>query len=88
MDDKEAHRLREENIAKTIGNMPAFPCDVFDPDVKGSEQSEGLTKRELFAAMAMQGFLANPQSTQEWLREFLAVSAVGAADALLAELAK
>ena len=47
----------------------------------------GLTKRELFAAMAMQGMLSNPdwpeKNTVDYPR-----NAVRLADALLAELAK
>lgn len=31
---------------------PAFPCDTFDPDVKGPEQWEGMTLRDYFAAHA------------------------------------
>ena len=47
---------------------------------------QGLTKRELFAAMAMQGMLSqNSTSNFMHLRAKLAVEA---ADALLAELAK
>ena len=44
----------------------------------------GLTKRELFAAMAMQGILARDEGTKRGLL----VDAVRFADALLAELAK
>jgi len=61
----------------------------------------GLTKRELFAAMAMQGLLMAPLS--DWAgdssseiakykgipaSQFFAIQSVGYADALLAELAK
>ncbi|QDY48762.1 hypothetical protein [Stenotrophomonas maltophilia] len=46
---------------------------------------EGLTKRELFAAMAMQGFASDPDATG---LEMLAESAVDWADALLAALEK
>ncbi len=45
-----------------------------------------LTKRELFAAMAMQGLCACPNDTNG--PEALAVEAMQYADALLAELAK
>jgi hypothetical protein len=44
----------------------------------------GLTKRELFAAMAMQGMLAHPECPTWNVSE----DAVKAADALLAELEK
>lgn len=36
---------------------PAFPCDVFDPAVRGPEQWEGMTLRDYFAARAMNAFL-------------------------------
>lgn len=39
---------------KTVGFHSAYPCV---PDAKFAS---GLTKRELFAAMAMQGLLSNP----------------------------
>jgi len=49
----------------------------------------GLTKRELFAAMAMQGMYASDQpGYQAGSFESRAESAVKAADALLKELAK
>jgi hypothetical protein len=56
----------------------------------GRERNEyalegGLTKRELFAAMAMQGLLANPAYADHGP---LAPAAVFHADALLAELEK
>lgn len=47
----------------------------------------GLTKRELFAAMAMQGLLSNPDELiSQWDEETVAVSAKRHADALLAAL--
>lgn len=45
----------------------------------------GLTKREYFAAMAMQGLLVDPGEAS-W--QYLAASAVRAADELLIALAK
>ena len=59
----------------------------------GSDCSGSLTKREMFAAMAMQGMLAqvddnsNP-TTWEGNPSNMARIAVTCADALLAELAK
>lgn len=35
-------------------NEPAFPCQV----IEGQAYNQGITKREYFAAMAMQGVLA------------------------------
>lgn len=65
---------------------PAFPLQR--GEVLGAH--DGLTKRELFAAMAMQGVLSNrvyepPRRTKI---AGMAKDAVSAADALLAELAK
>jgi hypothetical protein len=49
----------------------------------------GLTKRELFAAMAMQAILSNPNEEMvKWDEEFVAHSAREHGDALLAELEK
>jgi hypothetical protein len=52
----------------------------------------GLTKRELFAAMAMQGMTGTMQLTTNPYRGgeqvYLASAAVACADALIAELAK
>ena len=50
----------------------------------------GLTKRELFAAMAMQGILGNAYWNEhgDYTPEGVAKSARDYADALLAELAK
>jgi hypothetical protein len=46
-----------------------------------SDESEGLTKREYFAAMAMQGLIAWPTGTQD-----IAAEAVEHADALIKAL--
>jgi hypothetical protein len=46
---------------------------------------EGLTKREYFAAMALQGICSN---TSAWIGQPLAVSAVKMAEDLLEELDK
>lgn len=53
----------------------------------------GLTKRELFSAMALQGLLSDTRivdgfSDIKKFKEHLAKASVGYADALLAELAK
>jgi len=69
------------------GDKPAYAavCDNSNPYLQ-----EGLTKREYFAAMAMQGMLANSVENQEGLDTFfnmkypeLAKCAVRQADALL-----
>lgn len=46
----------------------------------------GVTKRELFAAMAMQAYLSNPATWEIGTREQLCKAAVEHADALLAAL--
>jgi hypothetical protein len=64
---------------ETNSNQPAYPhCDFGDI---------GVTKREYFAAMAMQGLLANP-AYADYSTESKASSAVACADALLKELEK
>ena len=80
---------------------PAFPCDVFDPDIKGPEQWEGMSLRAYFAGQALQGLLANPKRyayiagmvesgaiSQEEASAKNARKALLLADALIAELAK
>lgn len=47
----------------------------------------GLSKREYFAAMAMQESMAHPAS-EHWSAQAIAETSVQAADALIAELAK
>ena len=65
-------------------DMPAFPVE----ETSNSESlSFGLTKREYFAAMAMQGLLTNPANFGG-KKELLIKKAVEAADALLEELEK
>ena len=61
------------------GNSTAFP-------VPGYEGDSGLTKRELFAAMMMQGILADANDCSS--DTVIAVAAVKIADALIAELSK
>ena len=65
------------------GNDAAYPSN-FVPERYNPEF--GLTKRELFAAMAFQGLLADPYSTQEF--PDMASISVQVADALVAELSK
>jgi hypothetical protein len=59
---------------------------VYSPPY-GYETEHGLTKREYFAAMAMQGLLANPDlylSSETTMQQL----SVGYADALINELNK
>jgi hypothetical protein len=52
-----------------------------------SDCTTGLTKRELFAAMAMEGLMAEGVDHDAAI-DIMAIRSVQAADALLAELAK
>lgn len=72
------------------GNDSAFPTIEAAEFVSGVHpQRLGLTKRELFAAMAMQGLCAPGEARVHGSDvEYLALVAVKSADALLAELAK
>ena len=60
------------------------PTDLAYPIVWSGEYYPGLTKRELFAAMAMQGLMARPGMRLSL--DHLAMDAVCQADALIAEL--
>ena len=75
----------------TDPNSSAVPCIVpVDLDFHQRNSIElGLTKREYFAAMAMQGLLAN-SSLQEWSEPEAetACEAVEQSDALIAALNK
>ena len=74
-------------------DMPAMPqTGAIGPsgDMYRSEEfgGEGLTKREHFAAMAMQGMCANTEYvTKDW-KDIVVKESAYMADALLAELAK
>lgn len=66
-------------------HKPAFPA------VEGNTAfyEPGLSKREYFAGLAMQGMLSNPQLNIETTSlEAIASDAVAHADALLTELSK
>ena len=68
-------------------DMPAAPISEEETDraLDGVKIFTGLTKREHFAAMAMQAMLSNPK---EWMvmGADVAMSAIEAADALLKAL--
>jgi len=64
---------------------PAFPTETFDPR-NGPTNHAGLTKRELFAAMAMQSLIDGATLANDEARSFAASHAVHMADALLAAL--
>ena len=50
--------------------------------------SGGLTKRELFAAMAMQGMLANPETDKECIQRASSGEGEGQPDVVLAHSAR
>lgn len=72
-----------------MNNQPAFPTDIYFGEYR-TDQHPGLTKREYFAAMALQGLLANPDThdpqTALMNEEFLAMSAIRIANALITAL--
>ncbi len=77
----------------TNGNLPATPPSVSNSDgvFEGSNSSGlgyGLTKREYFAGLAMQGMSSHPDffSCDPLFAERIAKDAVKFADALLKEL--
>lgn len=69
-------------------DMPAMPTIYADMAANGQREiycdQTGLTKREMFAAMALQGLCSHSGDYQ--LPQHLAQDAVMYADALLAEL--
>lgn len=67
-------------------NDPAFPVDQHEHG-HAPLACTGLTKRELFAAMAMQGF-CSAERTKDCPVRSIAFAAVAQADALIEELAK
>lgn len=72
------------------GNEPAYPNELAAPTNDGYLSTAGLTKREYFAGLAMQGILScrpDPVSDASW-NEAVAAWSVIAADSLLAELEK
>lgn len=76
-------------ITKKI-EPPRYFVDADGQHIEKVSIKEGLTKRELIAAMAMQGHLAsmNPGGLEAGFVDCVAKDCVRMADALLAELAK
>lgn len=66
----------------SIGNLPAFPSH----GSMGEVAQEGMTLRQHYAGLAMQGLLADPETTAG--ADLVAKVSVQYADALLAELEK
>jgi len=67
------------------GKQPAFPILTSE---MGAFGSKGLSKREWFAGLAMQGFLANPNDCHQGDIPMLCRDSVRYADALLKALAE
>lgn len=75
-------------MSKTNGNDTAFPVDGEYAGEALLKGTSGLSKREIFAAIAMQGLLAN-QSTGRFIDpQRVPNMAVQQADALIEELNK
>ncbi len=73
---------------ETKANEPAFSKPAFyHPDGAIDLPNNGLTKREYFAAMAMQGALANKSAHKRTI-EMITESSVRLSDALIKELNK
>ena len=70
------------------GNEPAFSKAAFYDRTSGcyDRSQEGLSKREYFAALAMQGLLSNPGQIDTTDFEWVATHAVGYTDALIEQL--
>jgi hypothetical protein len=75
--------MTQNEIGEYIKNS-VFPQNIEHPD--GNVTCKGLTKREYFAAMAMQALLSDPNISTTY--SHYAENAVQAADALIAELNK
>jgi hypothetical protein len=74
----------------TIKNadLPAMPIMELNPEGAPVDYHAGLTKREQFAAMAMQGILASKYVGSLSMPNGLVITALGYADALLIQLEK
>lgn len=67
-------------------DQPINPHLVHTHSGEVQEYYKGLTKREHFAAMAMQGLLSNPSQIDTTNFEWVAQHATGYADELLTQL--
>ena len=85
----EANRTEDQRIAdaKSNGVYPVYPGQPLNGSGEPmAEYYYGISKRELFAAMAMQGMRADHSATG--MPEEIAKESVRLADALLKELEK
>lgn len=69
-----------------LGSDPAFPVALDDFRDFEHHPALGLTKREYFAAIAMQGIVASSVTTEAYTISAMARDSVRLADALLAAL--
>jgi hypothetical protein len=68
------------------GNDKAYPFAY--EYVQGMVYSDGLTKRELIAAMAMQGLLAKPEEGKQFPIHINVAEAIAYADELINQLSE
>ena len=73
----------DDDTMTTDPNESAFPYLAESPDGSVRTWYEGLSKRELLAAMAMQGLCANPEAWQSVFSHQYATKAVEQADLLI-----
>lgn len=89
-------KTRNSNQSNTLnmenGNYPAFP-GMYENRDNSIAYEPGLTKREYFAAIAMQGMINGDSvppdiAGEDWDMQKMAEYSIKAADALLEELEK
>ena len=73
-------------MSETNGNEFAYP--IFDDAGLCHDNETGLTKREYFASMAMQGIAANPNLKKDGSPEWVSEWSVKYADELVKALNK
>ena len=94
--NEERKKKQEKIDADENSYNPAFPFHIKLRNKESEEPfrqtvSYGLTKREYFAGIVLQGIMANPKTSDEadnMTPEIIAKSSIIMADALLEELAK
>ena len=74
------------SVTRDKSTLASDPCQWFATTEKPNTQTPGLTKREYFAALAMQGMLSN--GTFEMVNKEITEKAIAISDALIEELNK
>jgi len=64
-------------------DISAFPIAYAESDLT---EGYGLTKRELFAAMAMQGILSSANQEEGWIGVTVVMQSISLADELIKQL--